>query len=105
MFRPHYIYILRSQQDGTYYKGYTENYLRRLAEHNNGKSEYTSSKIPWDLIYVEEHPDKRSALIREKKLKKCKKEYSEWLVLQSSNVLIISSKDAVPVHFCSPNNC
>ena len=52
--------------DGTYYKGSSENYLKRLEEHNAGLSPYTSGKIPWELFYVEVHPDKRSALIRER---------------------------------------
>ena len=84
---PHYVYIIKSLKDGTYYKGYTEDYERRIIEHNEGLSQFTSSKRPWILVYVELHPDKRSALIREKKLKKCKKEYFEWLMLQPSNIL------------------
>jgi putative endonuclease len=84
---PYYVYILRSVSDGTYYKGSTEDYLKRFEEHNAGLSRYTSSKIPWLLIYVELHPDKRSALIRERKLKKCKAEYFEWLKVQPTNIL------------------
>ncbi len=84
---PHYVYIIKSSKDGTYYKGYTENYERRIVEHNEGLSRFTSSKVPWILVYIEEHPDKKSALIREKKLKKCKKEYFEWLITQPSNLL------------------
>ncbi len=82
-----YVYILKSQIDGTYYKGVTMDYLKRLKEHNSGLSEYTSRKMPWKMIYVESHSSKRSALIRELKLKKCKSEYFEWLVLQPSNLL------------------
>ncbi len=84
---PHYVYIIKSSKDGTYYKGYTEDYERRIVEHNEGLSRFTSSKVPWILVYIEEHPDKKSALIREKKLKKCKKEYFEWLITQPSNLL------------------
>lgn len=85
---PYYVYILKSEVDGTYYKGSSDNYLKRTEEHNNGLSIYTSKKIPWKLLYVEKHPDKKSALIRERKLKHCKKEYFEWLALQPSNVLL-----------------
>jgi putative endonuclease len=84
---PYYVYIMKSSVDGTYYKGFSENYLQRLEEHNAGLSKYTSLKTPWILIYVEEHPDKRTALIREKKLKRCKAEYFEWLVGQPTNIL------------------
>ncbi len=84
---PYYVYILKSEMDGTYYKGSTSDYLKRLEEHNRGLSRYTSSKVPWRLVYVEEHPDKQSALIRERKLKKCKADYFEWLTAQTSNIL------------------
>ena len=86
-FMPYYVYIIKSEVDGTYYKGSSENYMRRFEEHNAGLSKYTSNKIPWVLVYVEEHPDKRSALIRERKLKKCKAEYFEWLIRQQTNIL------------------
>ena len=86
-FMPFYVYILKSLKDGTYYKGSTENYLQRFSDHNAGKSRYTSSKIPWKLIYVEELADKKTMLIREKKLKHCKADYFKWLVLQASNLV------------------
>jgi putative endonuclease len=84
---PFYVYILKSEKDGTYYKGFTENFTRRLQNHNKGLSIFTSSKIPWKLIYVEEHLKKKSALVREKKLKRCKADYFEWLAAQDSNIL------------------
>ena len=87
VFMPYYVYILQSEIDGTYYKGSAADYMKRFSEHNAGLSRYTSSKIPWKLIYVEEHSDKRSALIREKKLKRCKADYFLWLVTQSTNIL------------------
>ncbi len=82
-----YVYILKSQMDGTYYKGVTTDYLKRLNEHNSGQSTYTSHKMPWKIIYVETHLTKTSALVRERKLKKCKSDYFEWLCLQPSNLL------------------
>ena len=63
---PYYVYIIKSLKDQTYYKGFTENYIQRLAEHNAGLSQYTSHKILWQLFYVEEHQDKQSALVRQK---------------------------------------
>ena len=83
-----YVYILKSLKDGTYYKGFTEDYKKRLEEHNSGLSRFTSGKLPWQLIYVEAHSTKKDALIREKKLKKCKSDYFEWLALQNSNMLL-----------------
>ena len=80
----YYVYILKSLKDGTYYKGVSEDYRARFAAHNRGESTYTSSHIPWELIYVEEHTTKKEALIREKKLKRCKADYFEWLRSQPS---------------------
>ena len=67
---PYYVYIIQSELDQSYYKGFSENPLNRLAAHNNGESTYTSIKIPWTLVYVEELTTKREALIRERALKK-----------------------------------
>ena len=52
----YYVYILKSELDGTYYKGSSENYLKRLVDHNAGFSHYTSQKIPWELMYVQDMP-------------------------------------------------
>lgn len=65
-----YVYIIHSAKDESFYKGFTENPTSRLIQHNNGESKYTSLKIPWRFVYLEEMPSKKSALIREKVLKK-----------------------------------
>ena len=66
----YFIYILESELNGDFYKGITENVERPLIEHNEGKSQYTSSLRPWRLVFFKEMPDKRSALIEEKRIKK-----------------------------------
>jgi putative endonuclease len=71
----HYVYIIESLVDGTFYKGYTSDHEKRLLDHNAGLSKYTSSKIPWQLIYLEQCISKTAALIREKQLKQCNKDY------------------------------
>ena len=73
-----YVYILQSDQDKSYYKGFTEDPMLRLQRHNNGESSYTRNKIPWKLVYLEVKDTKRDALIREKSLKK----YSHQQILQ-----------------------
>jgi putative endonuclease len=67
---PYYVYIIQSLQDASYYKGYSEQPLLRLQQHNNRESTYTASKIPWTLVFIQSYPTKREALIREKGLKK-----------------------------------
>jgi putative endonuclease len=42
----YYVYILQSELDKTYYKGFTENPIKRLGQHNAGEMTYTSRKIP-----------------------------------------------------------
>ena len=64
----YFVYIIQSEVDNTYYKGFTENLENRIWEHNNGKSRYTSKKIPWKLVYLEEYETKKEALIREKQI-------------------------------------
>jgi len=57
-----YCYILECS-DGTYYTGWSADPERRLREHNCGKgARYTRSRRPVRLVYVEELPDKSSAL-------------------------------------------
>lgn len=88
----YYVYILESLIDGDFYKGFTENYKRRLT-HNNGKSKFTRTKRPWKLIFVQEFNSKKEALIREKQLKRANKKYLVWLIDQPCNIL---AKKMVP---------
>ena len=84
---PYYVYIIQSEADRSYYKGFSENPLLRLVQHNTGESQYTSVKIPWRLAYVEELPTKREALIREKVLKKYSHSQIEKLLTTGKNIV------------------
>jgi putative endonuclease len=64
----HFVYIIQSEKDGSYYKGYSLDPLLRLSFHNLGKSNYTSKKIPWKLVAIFSFSTKSEALIREKKI-------------------------------------
>jgi len=65
-----YCYIVECA-DGTYYTGWTTDVKRRIGEHNAGQgARYTKYRRPVDLVYVEEHPDRSSAMSREYELKK-----------------------------------
>ena len=83
----YYVYILCSELDGTFYKGFTTDFRKRLIQHNNGESHYTSTKMPWKLIYVEKCDNKTKALKRERSLKRSNTDYLRWLIHQSSNLL------------------
>ena len=65
----YYVYILQSLRDSSYYTGFSTDVVRRLEEHNQGKSRYTKGKTPWKVVYTEEYESKMEALRREKFLK------------------------------------
>jgi len=81
-----YVYILQSQVDGSYYKGFSENPLHRLAQHNAGECTYTSRKTPWVYVYIEELPTKMAALIRERSLKKYSHLQIQKLIATEKNI-------------------
>lgn len=64
-----YCYILECS-DGTYYTGWTNDPERRIAQHNKGVgARYTKTRRPVKLVYLEEQPDKITALKRERAIK------------------------------------
>lgn len=65
----YYVYMLRCA-DGTLYTGYTDDPQRREQVHNSGKgAKYTRARLPVELVYREECPDKSAALRREYAIK------------------------------------
>lgn len=81
----YYVYILKSLRDQSYYKGFTENPIIRLEQHNNAESKYTRSKIPWKLVYLEYFESKKDALVRERHLKKYSHQQIEQLISSRLN--------------------
>jgi putative endonuclease len=64
-----YCYILECA-DGTYYTGWTTDPVRREREHNRGRgARYTRVRRPVKLIYLEQQPDRPSAMRRELAIK------------------------------------
>jgi len=65
-----YCYIVQCA-DGTYYTGWTTDPERRVKTHNRGRgAKYTKMRLPVKLVYVEELPDRRTAMKREIAIKK-----------------------------------
>ena len=83
----YFAYIIYSLQHDKYYKGSTMNPEKRLWEHNEGLSRYTSNFRPWKLVYLEVFTSKTQALIRERKLKKYSKEKIKRLIASPKNIL------------------
>ena len=69
---PHYVYILQSLKDNRYYIGETGNVDDRVLFHNSGRQRSTRNRIPLRLILVEEFPNRKEALKREKQIKSWK---------------------------------
>ena len=77
----YYVYVLRSEKDGSFYIGHTADLEERLKRHNHGKSSYTKSKGPWMLIYQEEFLSRNEAMSREREIKgKKNRGYIDYLV-------------------------
>lgn len=70
----YFVYILRCS-DGTLYTGVTTDLKRRLSEHNAGRgAKYTRGRLPAALVYLEKAPSLRSALRRESKVKRLRRQ-------------------------------
>lgn len=80
MLRPCYCYIVECA-DGTYYTGWTVDPQRRVAMHNKGRgARYTRVRLPVKLVYLEEQPDRITAMKRERAIKKMTREKKRGLV-------------------------
>ena len=75
-----YTYILYSATLDCYYKGFSEDVLKRLENHLRGTHKYTSQTRDWKLVYVKDHETKTEALIEEKRLKKLNRKSLEFLI-------------------------
>ena len=66
-----YVYILSSQRRGTLYIGVTSNLIKRVYEHKNGVIDgFTKKYGVHQLVYYEIAKDSKTALSRERQLKK-----------------------------------
>jgi putative endonuclease len=75
-----WVYLLRCG-DGSLYTGITNDLEKRATRHNAGKaSRYTRSRLPVELVYREEQPDRSAASKREAALKKLTRVEKETLV-------------------------
>jgi len=69
----YYVYILESiKYKNKYYTGSTSNIVKRINEHNAGRSRSTKPFKPWELVYHEEFPDRGEARKRENQIKRYK---------------------------------
>jgi putative endonuclease len=62
----YFVYVLKSINYKKSYVGHTDDLLRRITEHNNGQSKFTSKFKPWKIIYNEKFESEVDAIFREK---------------------------------------
>ena len=68
-----YVYMVECA-DQTLYTGWTTDVERRLKDHNAGRgAKYTRERGPVQLVYVEELPDRRTAMQRELEIKRLRR--------------------------------
>jgi len=78
-----YVYILQCR-DKSFYTGWTNDLENRVKVHNQGKGgKYTRAKLPVELLYFEEYPDKIEAMRREYAIKQLTKKKKLELIENS----------------------
>ncbi|MCO5233312.1 MAG: GIY-YIG nuclease family protein [Chitinophagales bacterium] len=88
-----YVYILLCR-DGSYYTGSTNNIERRLSEHQSGcGANYTSKRLPIELVYYEEFLRIDDAFYREKQIQGWSKKKKEALINNKPKELPLLSKN------------
>lgn len=79
-----HVYILRCGDDSLY-TGWTNDLEKRLTAHRSGKgAKYTRGRGPVNLVYLEELPDKSSAMKREAAIKKLSRPQKEALIAKQA---------------------
>ena len=79
--KQYYVYILANRKNGTIYIGVTSNLIKRVYEHkNNLANGFTKKYNIHNLVYYEIHDDIKSALTREKQLKKWNRKWKIELI-------------------------
>ena len=59
------VYILKSLKDNRTYVGSTNNFERRLAEHNAGRVTSTKHRVPFKILLTEEYETSHEAKKKE----------------------------------------
>jgi putative endonuclease len=93
-----WVYILRCA-DGSYYTGSTDNLALRLAQHQAGEgSVYTCSRLPVELVYLQEFPSEHEAFLRERQVKGWSRAKKEALIQGNFEALVKLSRSRSAPH-------
>ena len=75
------VYILANKKNGTLYIGVTSNLAQRIYQHKNKLvSGFTDKYHVHNLVYYEQHDSMESAILREKQMKKWKRDWKIRLI-------------------------
>jgi putative endonuclease len=81
MSKTYYVYILASKRNGTLYIGVTSDLIKRIYEHKNNLVDgFTKLYSIHTLVYFEQTNDIKSAITREKQLKKWNRKWKLGLI-------------------------
>ncbi len=77
----YYVYLIKTLKGylNKSYVGYTNNFSKRLDNHNRNKGAKSTKGYKWELVYKKRFLSKNKALSFEYKLKKDRKERSKLL--------------------------
>ena len=82
----YYVYILASKRNGTLYIGMTSDLTKRVYEHKNNLVDgFTKKYNVHNLVYYETTDDVDSALMRERQLKRWKREWKIRLIEEQNS--------------------
>ncbi|MEI6267068.1 MAG: GIY-YIG nuclease family protein [bacterium] len=83
--KSYYVYILSNNSNRVFYTGITSNLVRRVYEHRNKLVEGFTSKYNLSkLVYFEDTASVETALEREKKLKKWRRNFKINLISKTN---------------------
>ena len=75
------VYILASKKNGTLYIGVTSNLIQRIWQHRHKQvAGFTEKYDVYILVYYEQHETMESAIVREKQMKKWKRDWKISLI-------------------------
>jgi len=79
--KQYYVYILANKYNKIFYIGFTDDIERRINEHKNKMFEGFTKKYNVDkLVYFEKHLTMEEAQLREKRIKRWRKEWKKELI-------------------------
>ena len=85
MDKQYYVYLLASKQYGTLYTGITSDLIQRIYQHKENLVDgFTKKYNVHQLVYYEIHLDVTEAILREKRIKKWKRQWKINLIAKDN---------------------